>query len=124
MLTINEINGWSLNRCNEELGAAGHYSCHNDVSEAREAVVAMLGEYGVTVPVAVTIYWDRSDLENQGWAYRAMYANDREESGLLRSNDLHEAVDEACEILGLEDHAVEFSLSIEDGGVARWSLPQ
>lgn len=74
--------------------------------------------------VLVTVYWDRSDIENQGWAYRAMHANYCEESGSLRSNDLHEAVDEACEILGLEDHAVEFSLSIEDGGVARWSLPQ
>ena len=74
--------------------------------------------------VLVTVYWDRRDWENQGWAYRAMDANDREESGSLRSNDLHEAVDEACEILGLEDHAVEFALSAEEGGYAMWSLPQ
>ena len=46
-MSINEINGWSLDRCNEELGAAGHYSLHNDVTEAREAVVAMAVEMGV-----------------------------------------------------------------------------
>ena len=47
MLTINEINGWSLDKCNEELGAACHYSLHNDVSEAREACIAMAKEYGI-----------------------------------------------------------------------------
>ena len=36
---------WSLDRCNEELGAAGHYSQHNDIYEARAAVVAMIAEY-------------------------------------------------------------------------------
>lgn len=35
------VRRWSLDQCNEELGAAGHYSLHNDVTEAREAVVAM-----------------------------------------------------------------------------------
>lgn len=122
MSKVNEVKTWSLDKCNDELGAAGHYSCHNDVSEAREAVVAMLGEYGVTVPVAVTIYWDRSDIENQGWAYRAMYQHEREESGSLGSNDLHEAVDEACEILGIQGVEHEFSLSILEGGVAKWTV--
>lgn len=47
MLTINEINGWSLDKCNEELGAACHYSLHTDVSEAREACIEMAREMGM-----------------------------------------------------------------------------
>jgi hypothetical protein len=47
MATMNDIYGWTLDQCNEELGAAGHYSLHNDVIEAREAVVAMARELGV-----------------------------------------------------------------------------
>lgn len=74
--------------------------------------------------VAVTVYWDRSDWENQAWAYRAKHLDDREESGSLCANELHEAIDEACAILGLDDHAVEFALSNDDGGYAVWSLPQ
>lgn len=120
MLTINEINGWTLNKCNEELGAAGHYSLHNDVQEARDAVVAMLSEYGIVRPIQVTIYWDRSDMENQGWAYRAKHLNDREESGSLCANELHEAVDEACQELGMVGMEHEFVLSIVEGGVATW----
>ena len=38
---------WSLERCNDELGAAGHYSLHNDVREAREAVLAMMRSFGI-----------------------------------------------------------------------------
>ena len=84
----------------------------------------MLGEYGVTVPVAVTIYWDRSDIQNQGWAYRAMYQHEREESGSLGSNDLHEAVNEACENLGIQVVQDErwFSVSILEGGIAKWTV--
>lgn len=47
MLTINEINGWSLDKCNEELGAACHYSCHNEVESAREACIEMAREMGM-----------------------------------------------------------------------------
>ena len=47
MLNLGTIKNWSLDRCNEELVAAGHYSLHNDVTEAREAVVAMAAELGV-----------------------------------------------------------------------------
>ena len=47
MLTINEINGWSCDKCNEELGAACHYSLHNDVFEAREACIHMAREMGL-----------------------------------------------------------------------------
>lgn len=36
---------WSLEKCNEELGAACHYSCHTDVNEAREAVSLMMKEF-------------------------------------------------------------------------------
>lgn len=36
------IGKWSLNAINMELGAAGHYSQHNDITEAREALVSML----------------------------------------------------------------------------------
>jgi hypothetical protein len=49
MATMNDIYGWTLDQCNEELGAAGHYSLHNDVIEAREAVLAMAREIG-TLP--------------------------------------------------------------------------
>jgi hypothetical protein len=38
------IDKWSLEKLNEELGTGGHYSCHNDVSEAREALVYLLTE--------------------------------------------------------------------------------
>ena len=55
MLTINEINGWSLDKCNEELGAAGHYSCHNDLSEAREACVNMTREMGMLPKMQIRI---------------------------------------------------------------------
>lgn len=40
-----DINNWSLEKCNEELGAACHYSCHTDVNEAREAVLLMMKEF-------------------------------------------------------------------------------
>lgn len=46
-MSINEINGWSLDKCNEELVAACHYSLHNDVTEAREAVIEMAREMGM-----------------------------------------------------------------------------
>ena len=47
MLTIETINNWSLDKCSEELGAAGHYSLHNDVNEAREACIEMAREMGM-----------------------------------------------------------------------------
>jgi|688.fasta_scaffold204717_5 hypothetical protein len=52
--TITAINvaiaKWSLDSINEELGAGGHYSCHTDVNEAREALANMLMEYFVPEP--------------------------------------------------------------------------
>jgi hypothetical protein len=41
------ITKWSLESINEELGAGGHYSCHTEVYEAREALVHLLTEYFV-----------------------------------------------------------------------------
>jgi hypothetical protein len=38
MKTCEEINLMTLNECNEELGAMGEYSLHNEVNEAREAL--------------------------------------------------------------------------------------
>ena len=55
MLTMNEINGWSLDKCNEELGAACHYSCHNDVSESREACIEMAREMGMLAKKQIRI---------------------------------------------------------------------
>lgn len=46
-MTISKINSMTLEQINEELGAGGHYSLHNDVNEAREALVAMANEYGI-----------------------------------------------------------------------------
>ena len=46
-MTISQINTMTLSQVNEELGAGGHYSLHNDVTEAREALVAMAQEYGI-----------------------------------------------------------------------------
>ena len=67
MLTIKEINGWSLDKCNEELGAACHYSPHNDVSEAREACIEMAREMGVLpkLPKSITVYWNSQDRDNE-----------------------------------------------------------
>lgn len=61
MLTVNEINGWPLDKCNEELGAACHYSLHNDVSEAREACVKMACEMGTLY--GVEFFAVRVDME-------------------------------------------------------------
>ena len=47
MLTIETIKNWSLEKCNDELGAACHYSLHNDVGEAREACIHMAREMGM-----------------------------------------------------------------------------
>ena len=47
VLTIETISSWSLDKCNEELGAACHYSLHNDLSEAREACIEMAREMGM-----------------------------------------------------------------------------
>jgi hypothetical protein len=43
MKTCEEINLMTLTQCNEELGAMGEYSLHNEVNEAREALrISML----------------------------------------------------------------------------------
>jgi hypothetical protein len=58
--TITAINvaiaKWSLESLNEELGAGGHYSCHTEVSEAREALVNLLMEYFVPEPYKLDQY--------------------------------------------------------------------
>ena len=75
-------------------------------------------------PTQITVYWDRSDYGNQGWAYRA--SDDRGDiaSGSLDCNELHEAIDEACSELDMPGIEQDFALSIEEGGYATWSLPQ
>lgn len=71
--------------------------------------------------VLVTVYWDRSDWENQSWAYRAIDGKGVESSGPLSSNELHEAIDEACSELHMTGIEQDFALSIEEGGYAVWS---
>lgn len=46
-MTISKINSMTLEQINEELGAGCHYSCHNEIESAREALVAMAKEYGI-----------------------------------------------------------------------------
>jgi hypothetical protein len=41
LLVESGIASMSLQQCNDELGAAGHYSCHTCVHEARAAIVAL-----------------------------------------------------------------------------------
>jgi hypothetical protein len=41
VMTSSGIASMSLQQCNDELGAAGHYSCHTCVHEARAAIVAL-----------------------------------------------------------------------------------
>jgi hypothetical protein len=72
----------------------------------------------------ITVYWDRSDCFDQGWAYRASDDCGDFASGSLTANELHEAIDEACselDVIGIEQ---DFALSIEEGGYAIWTLPQ
>lgn len=75
-------------------------------------------------PTQITIYWDRSDYDNQGWAYRAFDDCGDIASGSIDANELHEAIDEACSELDMSGIEQDFALSIEEGGYAIWSLPQ
>ena len=75
-------------------------------------------------PTQITVYWDRSDYDNQGWAYRASDARGDIASGSIDANELHEAIDEACNELDMSGIEQDFALSIEEGGYAMWSLPQ
>ena len=127
MLTINEINSWSLDKCNEELGAACHYSLHNDVSEAREACVQMAREMGILpkLPKSITVYWDNQDRNNEGWAYRVVLANGREESGEVADSDtLEHAIASVCWMLGVAGIEQGFAISQEDGGYAIWTAQE
>lgn len=67
---------WSLDAINEELGAACHYSQHNDLHEAREALVAMLTQYFVT-DEPVEQYSYRTDGEH-GFLHARNFAQAKE----------------------------------------------
>ena len=75
-------------------------------------------------PTQITVYWDRSDYQNQSWAYRA--SDDRGDiaSGSLECNELHEAIDEACSELDMTGIEQDFALSIQEGGYAIWTAPE
>lgn len=127
MLTINEINGWSLEKCNDELGAACHYSLHNDVSEAREACIHMAREMGMLpkVPESITVYWDNQDKQNEGWAYRVKYPKGREESGAVAdSHTLEHAIASVCWLLALPGIEPDFAICQEEGGCAIWTASE
>ena len=71
--------------------------------------------------IEIEVFWDGANYGNQCWAYKTIDESGITTSGPLKSNELHEAVDEACEILGTQGIEQEFELSIKDGGYAIWS---
>lgn len=80
---------WSLDAINEELGAACHYSQHNELHEAREALVAMLTKDFVT-DEPVEQYSYRTDGEH-GFLHARNFAEAKQ---MLREIVTDEAIED------------------------------
>lgn len=91
------VGRWNVDRCNEELGAAGHYSCFReyDIIEARAAVIAMKSEMvGNIVKVAnIQSARETAEIFSQGTPFTSRQLFDA----------WCDACDDACQNLKPED---------------------
>ena len=117
MSTVSEVRTWSLERCTDELGAAGHYSCHTDVSEAREAVVAMLEEYGKVMPRKERI---AAIVTRQSHRIADLFSAGREESALILATRLIDRIDSSYDGAGMREIVFEIAPGAFNGS-PNWS---
>jgi hypothetical protein len=71
----------------------------------------------------ITVYWDTQDPANEGWAYRVYYADGYQHSSRFHTvadDDIDNAIDEACFILGAVLTHDDFAVSYDGGGFADW----
>ena len=74
----------------------------------------------------IRVYWDPSDPEDEGWGYRAIDAQGREESGRIhaKADDICCAIEEACFVLGARLTTDDFAIEpIKEGGYGIWIAP-
>ena len=72
---------------------------------------------------AITVYWDAQDPRHEGWAYRAHYDDDHEDSGPVEAepDDLDGAITDACWQIGVELTPDQFAREPnQEGGWADW----